>query len=89
VACWVVNEWLLHDLRGDNGQERQMEADRFLDTVIHRCDVIVFVMGSPFQALITSNADGIITTDEDLQKALTLFGISVVMRDDFLKQKFT
>lgn len=146
MACWVVNEWLLHDLRGDNGQERQVEADKFLDIVLHRCDTIVFVLGSPWarkafelmksddpkrrllskklwgllkdaqkryllrqdelqplskdlqesvkaddwyllQAFITANADGIITTDEDLREALASFRIPIVMRDDFLKQQ--
>ncbi|MDW8027024.1 MAG: hypothetical protein RMK94_01375 [Armatimonadota bacterium] len=48
MACWVVNEWLLHDLKGENGQERQKEADRFLDMLIRHCDIIVFVSGSPW-----------------------------------------
>lgn len=48
MACWVVNEWLLHDLMGENGPIRQKEADLFLDCLLHQCDVIVFVEGSPW-----------------------------------------
>lgn len=48
MACWVVNEWLLHNLKGENGQERQREADKFLDILYRRCDIIVFVPGSPW-----------------------------------------
>lgn len=41
--CWVVDEWLLHDLKGDNGPKRQKEANLFLDKLLSQCDVIVFV----------------------------------------------
>lgn len=42
----VVDEWLIHDLRGDNGRKRQYQADRFLDELLRRCSRIVFVEGS-------------------------------------------
>jgi len=146
VARWVVNEWLLHDLKGENGEERQKEAVQFLDRLNQRCDIIVFVLGSPWakkayelmefsdpkrrllskklwgllndtrkrcplkqdelqpisgelqkvvkpddwylvQAFKAANADGIITTDEDLQKVLIPFSIPVIMREDFLRQQ--
>ncbi len=147
MAVWVVNEWLLHDLKGENGRERQQEADRFLDELLHRCDTIVFVAGSawgrkayelmelssaPFstlrplskklwsilrdaqkrlwlnqddlkpmpkalqqtvkpndwylvQAQLTVNADGIVTTDSDLQQALTPHGLPVRLREELMR----
>jgi hypothetical protein len=133
---------------GDNGETRQKEADLFLDCLLRRCDIIVFVKGSPWtrkayqlmkladrpdrryrllskklwslledskkcwhleqnelqplpeecrqvvnpddeylvRALITANADGIITTDERLREALSNCNIPVIMREDFLSQ---
>ncbi|MCL0046499.1 hypothetical protein M1N18_00720 [Dehalococcoidales bacterium] len=34
----VPDEWLVHDIRGDNGAERQQETIRFLEAVVRRCD---------------------------------------------------
>lgn len=44
--CFVVNEWLLHDLRGDNAQEAQDEAIKFLQRLKEKCDQIVVLHGS-------------------------------------------
>ncbi|MFN4180110.1 MAG: hypothetical protein ACK4I8_07330 [Armatimonadota bacterium] len=38
------------------------------------------------RALVTANADGIITTDEKLREALFTCNIPVIMREDFLSQ---
>jgi len=46
VAWWVINEWLLEDLRGTNGAECQRQAVEFLSKLVKRCDGIVVVMGS-------------------------------------------
>lgn len=37
---WIIvpDEWLVHDIQGDNGVERRQEAERFLVTLIERCD---------------------------------------------------
>ncbi len=43
-----MNEWLLHDLKGDNGPNRQKEANLFLDWLLRQCDIFVFVKGSPW-----------------------------------------
>jgi hypothetical protein len=45
---FVVNEWLLHNLRGDNGEEAQREAERFLTTLWEQCDRLVVLWGSPW-----------------------------------------
>jgi len=34
------DDWLLHDLRGDNGPQRQEEAAELLKEVVRRCDRI-------------------------------------------------
>jgi hypothetical protein len=46
VAWWVINEWLLEDLRGANGAERQRQAVEFLSKLVKRCDGIVVVIES-------------------------------------------
>ena len=42
----VVDEWLIHDLRGDNGEKRQTEALQFLEKVMVKCDRLVLLRGS-------------------------------------------
>jgi hypothetical protein len=44
----VPNEWLAHDLRGDNGGEKQKETFLFLEKVKDKCDKLVILDGSPF-----------------------------------------
>lgn len=46
MAWWVINEWLLEDLRGANGAEHQRQAIEFLSKLVKRCDGIVVVRGS-------------------------------------------
>jgi len=46
--CFVINEWLLHDLRGDNGEQAQIESIKFLETLKERCDRIAVLRGSPW-----------------------------------------
>jgi hypothetical protein len=44
----ILDEWLIHDLQGENGFERQSESFQFLERVKERCDKVVFVRGSKF-----------------------------------------
>lgn len=44
----VVNEWVIHDLLGENGDQRLRETRRFLEVLIERCDRIVVLRGSPW-----------------------------------------
>lgn len=46
----VVNEWLIHDLRGDNGEERQREGLQFLVVLVKKCDHLVVLEGSQWMA---------------------------------------
>lgn len=46
--CFVLNEWLLHDLRGDNAEIAQEESYKFLIRLIERCDRIAVLRGSPW-----------------------------------------
>jgi len=46
--CFVINEWLLHDLKGDNGQEAQKEAYSFLTKLVDKCDRIAILRQSPW-----------------------------------------
>ena len=47
---FVLDEWLLHDLRGDYGMEAQYAAKKLLRRIHGNCDHIVTVKGSPWMA---------------------------------------
>lgn len=42
----ILNEWVIHDLRGDNGKQQQSETFRFLGQVELKCDHLVLLRGS-------------------------------------------
>ena len=44
----ILNEWVIHDLRGDNGEQCQTEAFQFLSQVEAKCDHLVLLRGSPW-----------------------------------------
>jgi hypothetical protein len=44
----IPDEWLVHDLKGSNGEEAQGEAHGFLKKVYAKCDKLVILEGSPF-----------------------------------------
>jgi hypothetical protein len=46
----VIDEWLWSDLARENGVERQVQATQFLNAVFKRCDKLVTVRGSAFDA---------------------------------------
>ena len=49
AARWfIINEWLLHDLLGDNGEKAQEESSQFLDAFIQQADGIIVLASSPW-----------------------------------------
>lgn len=46
--CFVINEWLLYDLLGENGTKNQEEAFNFLRKLKQKCDRIAFLENSPW-----------------------------------------
>ena len=44
----ILNEWVIHDLYGENGVSRQMETYQFLVRVEGKCDHLVLLRGSPW-----------------------------------------
>ena len=42
----VLNEWLIHDLLGENASDRQKESVKFLRMLITKCDKICVLKGS-------------------------------------------
>lgn len=44
----ILNEWVIHDLCGENKQERQIETFQFLERIQRKCDYIVLLRGSPW-----------------------------------------
>ena len=44
----IFDEWLIHDLRGDNGESKRKETLTFLEKMYDRCDKLVILEGSPF-----------------------------------------
>ncbi len=47
-SLFVVNEWLLEDLIGANGQERQAESYKFLEALRNKPDRIAVLESSPW-----------------------------------------
>jgi len=45
---FVVNEWLLEDLRGTNGPEKRHESYKWLKTLHDRCDRLAVLKPSPW-----------------------------------------
>ena len=46
---FIVDEWLWHDLSGENGNERRVEAFAFVENVVHQCDTIISMKQSRFE----------------------------------------
>lgn len=46
---FIIDEWLLSDLNGENGKESQIEATSFLEALYKKCDKIAVGKGSKFQ----------------------------------------
>ncbi|MDI6753363.1 MAG: hypothetical protein QME78_03095 [Thermodesulfobacteriota bacterium] len=46
--CFVINEWLIHDLAGDNGENAQEESSEFLWRLKEKCDQIAVLINSPW-----------------------------------------
>lgn len=44
----MLDEWVIHDLRGENGAAAQAEANEFLTSLHERCDRIAVIKGSPW-----------------------------------------
>jgi len=44
----ILDEWIIHDLQGDNGSEKQEESYKFLEKIKERCDKICWIEGSKF-----------------------------------------
>lgn len=42
----ILNEWVIHDLSGENGRERQIETYLFLERVERKCDHLAVLRGS-------------------------------------------
>jgi len=42
---FILDEWILHDLSGDNGNEKRAEAETFLEKMVAICDRIAILLG--------------------------------------------
>ena len=45
----IIDEWLFHDLSGDNGPEKQRQTWGFLFKLLQVCDRVAILEGSPFE----------------------------------------
>lgn len=46
--CFVINEWLLHDLLGENGPDKQTQSYDLLRKIYKKCDHIAVMQESPW-----------------------------------------
>jgi hypothetical protein len=44
----ILDEWIIHDLQGDNGSEKQKESFEFLEKIKEKCDKISWIKDSKF-----------------------------------------
>jgi predicted nucleic acid-binding protein len=44
--CFVINDWIIHDLRGENRGQAQQEAVNFISTLKSSCDKFAVVGGN-------------------------------------------
>ncbi len=44
----ILDEWIIHDLQYDNGEEKQKESFQFLKKIKEKCDKIAIVKNSKF-----------------------------------------
>lgn len=65
----VLNEWVIHDLKGENGQERQSETYQFLERVERKCDHLVVLRGSPWM----TKAFGLMSESDELVRYFSKF----------------
>lgn len=63
----VVDEWLIHDLIGENSSHKQEEAGHFLEELIKRCDRIAVLRGSPWM----QKAYGLMSYNDPLRRTLS------------------
>jgi len=45
---YILDEWIIHDLQGDNKEDKQKESFRFLEKIKEECNKIVLVQKSKF-----------------------------------------
>ena len=46
--CFVINEWLLHDLLGENGPDKRTQSYGLLRKIYKKCDHIAVLQESPW-----------------------------------------
>ncbi len=46
---FIIDEWMWHDLSGENGVEKQRETLRFLELLYNKCDKIATIKSSRFE----------------------------------------
>lgn len=47
-APLILDEWMIHDLRGDNCKKCQTEAIQFLERIFQKCDHLLVLHNSPW-----------------------------------------
>jgi hypothetical protein len=48
ILILILDEWIIHDLQGDNGKDRQEESLELLERIKRNCDKIAIVKNSKF-----------------------------------------
>jgi rRNA-processing protein FCF1 len=80
----ILDEWIIHDLQGDNGSEKQKESYKFLEKIKEKCDKICWIKA--YFYLRQRNIEPIIiTTDKKLIETLREHNIPIEHRDDFIR----
>jgi len=73
----VLDEWIIHDLLGENGERRQQEAMEFLKTIRAKCDRIVVLQEGPWM----NKAYGLMKRSDQPFRGMSRFLHGAILQD--------
>jgi len=79
VAAYVINEWLWHDLAGDNGREHQLQAIRLITQFGASEHQIVVIEGSRFDQKAWSLCK---SADQAVRQGVVAFVLNIRLNSD-------
>ena len=80
---FILDDWLLHDLAGENGREAQKEALEFLIRLKEQCDQIAFLIGTSW----ASKTYQLMTFGDRQRREISRYLHEVILRDPLKCQR--
>jgi len=83
MPLFVFNDWLIHDLSGEHGEQAQEQAKRLLRTVKERGDQLAFMDGSSW----AKKTNDLMKKSQPLQREASIFLRNVILQDSNITVK--